>query len=337
MTSKVQIKSSGHQFTIEAGESVLDAALRQGIALPYGCRSGACGACVGTVVSGAIHYGNDEPMAISEEEQAEGKALFCICRAESDLVIEVKEVGAEKDIPIRKLPAKIHRLERMNEEVMKVLLKLPDGERLQFLAGQYIDVVLKDGRHRAFSLANAPHDDQFLQLHIRRIRGGHFTDKLFSDMHEKDVLRIEGPRGSFYMRENSDRPIIFLATGTGFGPVKAIIEHAITEGHIVPMHFYWGARHKEDLYMDSLARQWAEEYENFHYIPVLSRPFADDHWTGRTGYVQDAALADFEDFSEFDVYACGHPQMVYSAKAALVAKGLKAEHCYSDAFEYAKE
>jgi CDP-4-dehydro-6-deoxyglucose reductase len=276
-------------------------------------------------------------MALTEDERAEGKALFCIAKAKSDLEIEVKEVGAERDIPVRQLPAKIQHMERLNDEVMELCLKLPAGERLQYLAGQYVDFIMKDGRHRAFSIANAPHDDACLKFHIRRIRGGRFTDKLFSDMHEKDVLRIEGPKGSFYMREESDRPIVFLATGTGFGPIKAIIEHAIAEGHIVPMYLYWGARHKADLYLHELAERWAAEYHNIHYIPVLSRPASEDDWSGRTGYVQDAAAADFADFGSMDVYACGHPQMVFAAKNALVAKGLLPEHCYSDAFAWAKD
>ncbi|MFA5529933.1 MAG: CDP-6-deoxy-delta-3,4-glucoseen reductase [Thiohalomonadaceae bacterium] len=336
MSFTVRIKPSGHSFVVEPGETVLDAALRQGFAFPYGCRNGCCGACTGRVIAGDIDYGNEEPMALTDEDQRQGKALFCIAHATDDLVIEVTEVGADKDIPVRVLPAKIQCMVRLNDEVMELWLKLPEGERLQFLAGQYVDFVLKDGRHRAFSIANAPHDDEFLKFHIRRIRGGHFTDRLFSDMHEKDVLRIEGPKGSFYMRED-DRPVILLATGTGFGPVKAIVEHAIAEGRIVPMYIYWGARHRADLYMDALARQWAAEYENIHYIPVLSRPAEDDDWTGRTGYVQDAAAADFDDLSGFDVYACGHPQMVFAAKTALTAKGLDPERCFSDAFSWAKD
>lgn len=335
MSCKVQIRPSGHQFDIEPGETVLDAALRQGFAFPYGCRNGACGACAGKVRSGTVDYAGDEPMALTDEERAQGEALFCIARAGSDLVIEVKEVGAEREIPVRSLPAKIQRMERLTGEVMNLWLKLPEGERLQFLAGQYINVVLQDGRRRAFSLANAPHDDRYLQLHIRHVRGGRFTDKLFAEMREKDLLRIEGPHGSFYLREESDRPILFLATGTGFGPVKAIIEHAIAEGHIVPIYLYWGARHREDLYMDELARGWAREYENIHYVPVLSAPEAG--WEGRTGHVQEVVVEEFADLSGFDLYACGHPQMVLSARAALVAKGLDPDHCYSDAFEYAKD
>jgi CDP-4-dehydro-6-deoxyglucose reductase len=331
------VRPSGHQFNVEAGESVLDAALRQGVAFPYACRGGACGACAGQVVSGAIDYGEHEPMALTEEEQAEGKALLCIAQAKSDLVVEVREVGAERDIPVRQMPAKIQRMRRLNDEVMELCLKLPEGDRLQYLAGQYVEFVMKDGRHRAFSIANAPHDDECLTFHIRRIRGGHFTDKLFSEMREKDLVRIEGPKGSFYMREESDRPILFLATGTGFGPIKAIIEHAIAEGHIVPMYLYWGARHRQDLYLHELAMQWAEEYHNIHYIPVLSRPAPEDHWSGRTGYVQEAAAADFADVEGMELYACGHPQMVFAAKALLATRGLQPEHCFSDAFSWAKE
>jgi len=337
MSNTVHVKPSGHEFTVEEGESILDAALRQGYAFPYGCRGGACGACKGKVVSGEVDYGDDEPMAVTDEERAVGQALFCIAQAKSDVTIEVKEIGAAEEIEIKKVRTKIHKLERLSEDVMAVYLKLPDAERLQFLAGQYINIVLEDGKRRSFSLANSPHDDQYLQLHIKHIEGGRFTDQLFSGMKENDLLTIEGPHGSFYFREESDRPMIFLATGTGFGPIKAIIEHAFAEGTKRPMYFYWGARHRDGLYLDELARKWADEHENFHYIPVLSQPKREDNWEGRTGYVQKAALEDFDSLGNFEVYACGHPQMVYTAKDDLMTKGLDPEHCFSDAFEWAKD
>ena len=335
MSCKVHVEPSGHEFNVAAGETILDAALRQGYAFPYGCRNGACGACKGKVLEGQVDYGDEEPMALDESEQEQGMALFCIGSAESDVVIEVAEVKASESIPVKTMPARIERLQRMNDEVMRVFLKLPDNERLQYLAGQYVDIILKDGRHRAFSIANSPHQDDLLELHIRRIKGGAFTDDLFEQGQEKDILRIEGPHGTFFLREDSERNILLMATGTGFGPVKAIVEHAIAEGVTRPIHLYWGARTRDGLYMDELARQWAAEHENIHYVPVLSRPDAD--WAGRSGYVQDAVMADFSDLSRFEGYACGVPDMVYTSKDILGTRGLDPSHFYSDAFEWAKD
>jgi CDP-4-dehydro-6-deoxyglucose reductase len=337
MSFKVQVEPSGHEFPVEQGESVLDAALRHGLAFPYGCRNGFCGACKCKVVTGEVDYGDEEPGALTEQELAVGMALPCVAKASSDLVLEIKEVSATKDIPIRTLPAKIGRMEQLSPNVMGLWLKLPEGDRLQYLAGQYVNFILADGKKRAFSIANAPHDDEFLEFHIGLVRGGRFTEQVFSEMREKDLVRIEGPQGSFFLREDSDRPIIMLATGTGFGPVKAIIEHALTEGVQRPIHIYWGARTRADLYMHERALRWAREYVNVHYHPVLSRPAAEDHWEGRTGYVQDAVLADFTDVTGFEVYACGLPDMVLSARKTLVERGLDPEHCYSDAFEWAKD
>ncbi len=337
MSFKVHVEPSGHEFTVESGESLLDAALRQGLAFPYGCRNGYCGACTCQVAKGRVEYGDEEPGALDEHELAAGKTLACVAKPTSDLVLEVHEISAAQEIPVKSMPAKVARMEKLNEEVMGLWLKLPEGERLQFLAGQYMDFVLKDGKHRAFSIANAPHDDEFLQFHIRFIRGGQFTQHVFGEMQEKEIVRIEGPHGNFFLREDSDRPIILLATGTGFGPVKGIIEHALTEGVTRPIYFYWGARTKAGLYLNERAEHWARHYRNVDYRPVLSQPAPEDHWEGRTGYVQDAVLADFADVTGFDVYACGHPAMVFAAKEALVARGLNPEHCYSDAFSWAKD
>jgi len=333
MRAKVQVRPSGHTFEVERGESVLDAALRQGISLPYGCRNGACGACKGRVVDGSVRYLED-PMALSEADEREGAALFCIAQPEGDLTIEMDEIEAAQEIAVRQLNARVERMERLASDVMRLWLRLPEGERLPFLAGQYVDFLLPDGRRRAFSLANPPHDDALLEFHIRRIPGGHFTEQLFNEMEEKTQLRIEGPRGRFFLRESEDRPALLLATGTGFGPVKAMLEHAIAEGSQRPFHLYWGARRREGLYLDTLVRQWVERHPNIHYTPVLSQP--DGEWSGRTGHVQEVAAADFSDLTRFEAYACGHPQMVHAAQAALALKGLDPERCYSDAFEWSR-
>ena len=237
---------------------------------------------------------------------------------------------------MRILPTRVEQLSRLADDIMALSLKLPQEERLQFLAGQYVDIIMKDGRRRAFSLANAPHNDTVLELHIRRIEGGEFTGHVFDGLKVKDILRIEGPKGSFFLREDSKRPVILLATGTGFAPIKGILEHAFAEGVKRPLHLYWGGRSRESLYLDAQVREWAQAHENFHYVPVLSRP--DAGWEGRTGHVQAAAIADLgQTLGEYEVYAAGSPQMVYSARDALVAGGLDPDHYYSDAFEFAED
>ena len=335
MSYSITVLPSGHRYTAEADESLLDAALRSGLAFPYGCRGGACGACVGKIVSGEVSYGEDEPMALSEQEVQLGMVLCCLAKPLSDITLEIKEVGAVEEIPIRNMPAKVARLERLNEEVMGLYLKLPEGERLQYLAGQYMDFIMKDGRKRAFSIANSPHHDELLEFHIRHIRGGEFTDHVFSGMQAGEVVRVEGPKGSFFLREESDRPIIMLATGTGFGPIKGILEHMMAEQSPRPVTLYWGARHHEDLYADALIKSWQGRFPNLDYRPVLSQP--ETGWQGRKGYVQDAVIADFADLTNYELYACGHPAMVYSARDALVARGMSPEHCFGDAFEWAKD
>lgn len=333
MTHSVTIKPSNHTFQVNPDETLLDAALREGFALPYGCRNGACGACKGKVLEGSLDYGDYQSQALSEEEKREGLALFCCARPQSDLVIEVKEIGAAKDIRVRTMPCRVEKVERPADDVAVLYLKLPANERLQFLAGQYIDILMKDGKRRSFSLANAPHDDAFLQLHVRYLPGGAFTEYVFKAMKEKDILRFEGPLGSFFLQEDSARPIIFLASGTGFAPVKALVEHAFQIGIQREMVFYWGARHKKDIYMAELPERWQNERPNFRFIPVVSEPDAEEHWAGRTGLVHEAVLEDFTDLGGYEVYACGNPAMVEAAHASLTAeRGLPPDQFYSDAF-----
>ncbi len=242
MSFRVTIKPTDHVFEVAPDETVLEAALRQGFPLPYGCRDGACGACRGRVAAGTVDYGRYQPSALSEADRAAGFALFCQARPLSDLVIESREVGAVRDIPIKTLPCRVQKMERLAPDVMALYLRLPSNERLQFLAGQYIEILTRDGKRRAFSMANAPHDDEFLQLHLRHYSGGTFTEHVFSRMREREILRFEGPFGTFFLREDSDNPITFLASGTGFAPIKAVVEHAFHCGIERPMVLYWGAR-----------------------------------------------------------------------------------------------
>jgi len=332
MPFTVTIQPSGHRFEVESDETVLTAALREGFNLPYGCRNGACGSCKGRLLAGEVDYGDYQETALSELERRSGFALFCCARPREDIEIECREVGAAKDIQIRKMPCRVQKMTRAAPDVMVIDLRLPQNERLQYLAGQYLDVFMKDGQRRSFSMANAPHADEYLQLHIRNY-GGVFSKHAFEHMKERDILRFEGPYGSFFLREESRKPFILLASGTGFAPIKAIIEHALHVGIQRPMTLYWGGRRRADLYLDSLAQRWAEEHADFRYVPVLSEPLSADAWSGRLGLVHRAVMDDHGDLSGFQVYACGNPLMVDAARTDFTAqRGLPAEEFFCDAF-----
>jgi CDP-4-dehydro-6-deoxyglucose reductase len=338
MTTQVTIQPSGNTFKVPEGETILQAALAEGFHLPYGCRNGACGSCKGKVVGGAVDYGHYQLNALTEDERAAGYALFCCAKPLGDVVIESREIGAVKDIVVRKLPCRVGKLEKVTDDVIVLSLKLPANERLQFLAGQYIEFILKDGSRRSFSMANAPHDDEFVQLHVRHVPGGHFTDHVFGAMKERDILRFEGPLGSFFLREDSDKPIVFVASGTGFAPMKAILEAAFRKGIERPMTLYWGGRRPDDLYMSALAEQWTRDHPNFRYVPVISEAKPDDAWTGRIGFVHRAVMEDLPDLSGHQVYACGVPIMVDSARHDFTHQcGLPLEEFHADSFTTAAD
>ena len=333
MSFTTTILPSGHKFSVEAHENILEAALKQGFTLPYSCRDGVCGVCKGKVLQGEVDYGKHQASTLSEAEKSVGMALFCCAKPRSDLVIECREVSTLNDIPVKLLPTRVHKLEKLAEDVMVIYLKLPASERLQFLAGQYIDILQKTGKPRSFSLANAPHDDEFLQLHVRNIAGGNFTHHVFNEMKERDILRIRGPLGTFFLREDSAKPIIFVASGTGFAPIKGIIEHALQIGMQRPMHFYWGARKLVDLYMLGKAREW--ESRGIKFTPVLSEALTTDNWVGRTGFVHAAVMEDYDDLSAYQVYACGTPVVVEAAhRDYTTQRKLPNEEFFSDAFTF---
>lgn len=333
MTFQVTIRNTGHQFPAEAGENVLDAAQKAGLVLPYGCRDGACGSCKGKLISGIIDYGDYAEKALPPADKEKGYALFCQAKPLSDVVIEAREVRNASDLPVRKLPTRVKRMERATDDVIIVYLTLPAGDRLQFLAGQYLDVLLKGGVRRSFSLGNAPHDDEALELHIRLVAGGEFTGHVFNKMKERDILRCEGPLGTFFLREESDKPVVFVASGTGFAPIKAVIEHMFHKEIARPATLYWGGRRPKDLYMNALAEKWVAGHPGFKYVPVISEALPEDNWHGRTGFVHRAAMQDFPDLSGHQVYACGVPVMVDSARKDFTTTcKLPEDEFYADSF-----
>ncbi|PTD96631.1 CDP-6-deoxy-delta-3,4-glucoseen reductase [Pseudothauera lacus] len=335
MSFQISLQPDGQQFPATADQSLLDAALAAGLLLPYGCRDGACGACKGKVLSGSFEHGAICAGALSDADRAAGMALFCRAQARSDLVLEARNVRRADDIPVKKLPCRVHSLKRVADDVMILELRLPASERFAFRAGQYIDLLLADGRRRSFSIANAPHDAELLELHIRLVPGGQFTPHVFDGMKERDILRFEGPLGSFTLDEHADTPIVLLCGGTGFAPIKSIVEHARHLGIRRPMALYWGARQADGLYLDALAREWAASIPDFRYIPVLSGLSDNDGWQGRRGLVHEALMADFPDLSAHQVYACGAPAMIEAARADLSGRcALPAEAFFADSFTF---
>ena len=331
MSYRITLKPSSHAFAANEEETILEAALREGFVIAYGCRNGACGSCKGRVLEGAVDYGSYQQQALSDEEKKSGHALFCQARPLGDLVIECREISAVRDIPIKTLPCRVQQMALAAPDVMVLHVKLPASERLQFLAGQYIDILMKDGKRRSLSIANPPHDDACLELHLRNY-GGPFSDYVFHRLKVKDILRFEGPLGTFFLREDSDKPIILIASGTGFAPIKAIVQHAIHKGIRRPITLYWGGRTRSDLYLNALAEQWARE-QRIEYVPVLSDAPPEDQWTGRTGFVHCAVMADFPDLSGHQVYACGAPVMVEAAHTDFTGQcRLPEEEFYSDSF-----
>jgi CDP-4-dehydro-6-deoxyglucose reductase len=337
MSFTVSVQPSDKRFEVDEGETILEAALRQGVVLPYGCKNGACGSCKAEILEGSIEQGPHSTNALKPEEAVRGQALLCCSRPQSDLVVRCRVVAAAGDIPVRKLPCRIASIQPAAPDVRIVSLQLPANERLQYLAGQYVELLLRDGSRRSYSMACAPHLAERIELHIRHMPGGKFTDALFGAtepaVKERDILRFEGPLGTFFLREDSKAPIVLLASGTGFAPIKAIVEHAIFKGIRRPMTLYWGGRRPHDLYMNDLCESWARDLPDFRYVPVVSDALPEDAWAGRTGFVHRAVMADWPDLSQHQVYACGAPVVIDAARRDFVAQcGLSEEQFFADAF-----
>ncbi|MBX2868892.1 MAG: CDP-6-deoxy-delta-3,4-glucoseen reductase [Acidiferrobacterales bacterium] len=325
-------------FNANDEESILDAALRDNRIYPYGCRNGACGACKCTLVSGDVDYGSYEDFALTDEEKAEGKVLICQAKPLSDVVIDVDEVMGGTNIRIKMMPCRVGKLERLAHDVVRLYLSLPKSQEFNYIAGQYIDIIMKDGQRRSFSIANQPTAsvDEGLELHIRHVPDGHFTPRVFDSMKERDLLRMEGPFGTYFLQSEVDRPIIMIAGGTGFSPVKGLIDHAMATDPNYQIHLFWGARDEQDLYLNELVKEWQTQYPNFRYTPVLSES-SDQNWQGATGWVHQEVDKQYNDVAEFDVYASGPPVMIDAIRGALLPKGLDISRFYFDSFDYAPQ
>jgi CDP-4-dehydro-6-deoxyglucose reductase len=336
MTFTITVQPAGLQFDVPRDEAILPAAIRAGVGLPYGCRDGACGSCKSRLLQGRVIHGAHQLKALSPAEEDAGYILTCCATPQTDCVVEARTVPGAGEFPVQKMPARVTTIDKPAPDVAIVRLQLPANVQLKYHAGQYVEFILRDGARRSYSMANAPHTQAAqpgVELHIRHMPGGVFTDHVFGAMKARDILRVEGPFGSFFLREDTDKPIVLLASGTGFAPIKAIVEHLEFKGSTRPVVLYWGCRTKADLYLHDWAAAAAERLPWLTYVPVLSEPRDDDAWTGRTGFVHEAVMADLPDLSGHQVYACGAPVMVEAAQRDLVQRcGLPAEEFYADSF-----
>ena len=340
MSFNVTVQPSGRTYTANADEALLAAAIRNGIGLPYGCKDGACGSCKCKKIEGTVTHGPHQLKALSHEEEAAGFILTCCGVPQTDVIIESRQVTDESAFPVKKMPTRVASLAKASHDVMVVRLQLPAADVFKYHAGQYVEFLLRDGDRRAYSMANAPHlqlENPGVELHIRHMPGGKFTDHVFGALKEKEIMRVEGPFGSFYLREDSKKPMVLLASGTGFAPIKAMIEHLQFKGSTRPAVLYWGGRRPADLYMNDWVMARVAEMPNLRYVPVVSDALPEDAWAGRTGFVHKAVLEDFADLSAVQVYACGAPIVVDSAQAAYIAAGLPADEFFADSFVTEKE
>lgn len=326
------------QFEAAPNETILDAALRDNRIFPYGCRNGACGACKCSLISGSVDYGEYEDFAFSDADKAAGKVLLCQAVPLSDVSIDVAEIMTGQDIQIKMLPCRVGKLERLADDVIRLYLTLPKTQAFNFIAGQYIDIIMKDRQRRSFSIANLPAmaKQHGLELHIRHVADGYFTPHVFASMQARDLLRFEGPFGTYFMQSELKRQIIMIAGGTGFAPIKGLIEHAMAENPAYNIHLFWGARDQQDLYLHALALQWQAHYTNFKYTPVLSAAQSQE-WQGATGWVHQTVAASYPSFADFDIYASGPPVMVDAVRASLLKKGMSLAHFKFDSFEFAAQ
>lgn len=334
---QITLLPTGQRFAADPGETVLAAALRAGLNLPHSCKGGHCAACCVRVLSGNFDYEAGRPAGITPEEADRGFALLCQARALTDLTLEVREPRAAAEVEVKSLPCRIDRMERLTDDVMAVFLRLPAVETLPFRAGQYVDIILSEGRRRSFSIASAPADGPLIELHVRRASSSGFTGQLFDSMRAGTLLRIEGPLGQFWFRGESPRPALMVGGGTGYAPLRAMLRQLLAHGERRPITLFWGGRASADLYEDVWLTNVATVRPTFRYRPVLSESDAGTSGPVLTGLVHEAVLQEFPDLSGHDVYASGPPAMIQAIRDVFPAHGLPREQLFFDSFDYAPD
>ena len=334
MTYQITNRHTDSAFEADAAETILDAALRQGRVFPYSCRGGSCGTCKAKLVTGEVDAGQFTSTALTPQEQSQGLVLLCQTKALSDLEIDAREIAGGVALEIRMLPCRVTDLRTLSHDVMMLKLSLPKGKDLEYLAGQYVDILLRDGKRRSFSVANRPQADTPLELHVRQVPGGRFTGHVFDGLKVKELMRFQGPFGTFFLRQESANPVILMAGGTGLAPIKAILEQAFHLASDQSFHLFWGVRAKRELYLDADIRGWLQQHANLTYTPVLSEPLAEDNWDGETGWVHEAVLKHFPSLDNVEVYASGPPPMIAAAREAFSTQGLEEDSFFYDSFEF---
>ena len=342
--SQITIQPENISFNVNnPGETILQAALRNGFVVPYGCKNGACGSCKASLVQGEVDYGSYQKRALSESEKIKNNLLLCTAIPLTDVTIKANLISMNNTNPSKKLPCRVEKIEKVAGDIALVKLKLPANDKFDYFPGQYIDILLKDGKRRSYSMANAPNSNNIIELHIKHTPGGAFTDSIFSDdlstdhVKEKDILRLEGPLGTFFLRNDHDN-LIFLASGTGIAPIKAIFEQLIESNLRKKIKLYWGVRKPKDLYIKDLVNSWSSQLNDFNYIPVVSEAESKDNWNGRTGFVHKAVMEDIPNLANYNIYACGSPIMINSAYEDFIKLcNLPKENFYSDAFTTAAD
>lgn len=336
---RVSLARSGRAFRIDEGESLLDAAIAAGLRLAHGCRHGNCGVCRARLTSGEVDYPDGLPPGLEPRDAADGLILMCRARARGDLELDVDEVRHPDEVVVKRLPGRIERAERLGRDLIALYLRLPSVENFAFLPGQYLDVLLPHGRPRSFSIACPPHDARLIELHVRRVPGGAFTEALFAADPTERLLTIEGPRGSFRYHPPKSAaapgvataPLLLVAGGTGYAPIQAILRHVVERGARRDVRLYWGARTAAELYADARIREIVRRTPQLTYVPVLSEPVAD--WTGRRGCVHDAVLADHDSLTTLDVYACGPPAMIEAVRRTFPARRADPDRLHFESFD----
>lgn len=334
-THRVTLLPGNESFSVSEDETILAAGLKHEYQLPFSCQAGSCGYCVATVESGDITYPNGFPDAITKKDAEQGKVLLCQAHATSDIAIKARIPKKTNNLPVKTVPCRLIEKQLLNTDVLLLRFQLPKRERFEFLPGQYVELLLPGNKRRAFSLANLPNDENIVEFHIRFYKGGLFSEMAFNELKENSLLRLHGPLGEFSLDKDNKSPAIMIAGGTGFSPIKSIIEFSLQEDHRQPIHLYWGSRDKAGLYLHELAEQWAKEHEHINYEPVLSEQ--EDNWQGKTGWVHDAVLNDFADLGDYVVYACGPPPMIKAIRDSFIDKGLDTDRFFCDSFEFATE
>ena len=337
--SEFQVKnlSSGKAYSVRSDETILDAILRQGAAVPYSCRNGTCAACKASLVTGQVVYDQYDKSAMSDDEAADGAVLLCRAHPTEDLTIQADEISTLASINIQKLPCRVTALNPLTHDVMEVRLQLPRDTAFNYIPGQYIDVMMRDERRRGFSIARPPGEES-LTLHVRHVPNGRFTTHIFQSMKLRDILRFEGPLGTFFLRKDSDRPIILVAGGTGFAPLNAMIEDVFSNGIKRPMHLFWGVRAYRDLYMHDTVLDWARQHESvFKFTAVLSEPSEEDNWDGEVGWVHESVLRHYPDLGAYEIYASGPPPMIDVIRDTFPNHGLDSQNLYYDSFEFSSD